>query len=263
MAKVISMAKPCFNAPARGFGHGRSQHAKPNQRPSQICCMQNQCTPKLAAPFPSFLFFQQLSPSIKSHRRRGRQPREPVHIASSRGYGSELLGIAASLFRAAPSSSPEGDAASDVKARRRGSGGPGPSERDGRRSRDLPSSMAGGTQEQEPETDLLPRASRRLGRRRGSRGHGRRGFRCGRRRACGPHPAHVLSSPTAPPMSSAATPRRAAPCGHEDGCPSGHPLPVRPHHPPWQPPDPTRPPSFTPSKREVLQLRWPWQRRKP
>ena len=42
-----------------------------------------------------------------------------MHVASSRGYGSELLGIAASLFRPAPSSSssPEGDAggAGDVE----------------------------------------------------------------------------------------------------------------------------------------------------
>ena len=113
--------------------------------------MQNQCTPKLAAPFPSFLFFQQLLLPIKSHRRRGRQPQEPVHIASSRGYGSELLGIAASLFRATPSSSPEGDAASDVKARRRYGGGPGPSKHDGSRDQDLTSSMAGGIQEQEQE----------------------------------------------------------------------------------------------------------------
>jgi len=144
--KLFRWRSQASTHPPAGFGHGRSQHAKPNQRPSQICCMQNQCTPKLAAPFPSFLFFQQLLPPIKSHRRRGRQPREHMHVASSRWYGSELLGITASLFRAAPSSSPEGDAASDVKARRRGSGGPGPSERDGRRSRDLPSSMAGGTQ---------------------------------------------------------------------------------------------------------------------
>jgi len=40
-----------------------------------------------------------------------------MHVASSRWYGSELLGITASLFRAAPSSSPEGDAggAGDVE----------------------------------------------------------------------------------------------------------------------------------------------------
>jgi len=152
MAKVVSVAKPGFNAPACGLWPRTVAARKTKSAPSQICCMQNQCTPKLAAPFRSFLFFQQLSPPIKSHRRRGRQPREPVHVASSRGYGSELLGIAASFS--------EGDAAIDVKARRCGSGGPGPSEHDGRRSRDLPSSMAGGTHEQEAAQVPIPAAER-------------------------------------------------------------------------------------------------------